>query len=109
MSTVQKILFTKHARQDLLETYEFIRDTDSLRAAKRVMKKIETACLSLSENPERGHVPKELRAIDVTGWLEIIVSPWRIIYIIREDALHIIGILDGRRDIPAILMGRLLR
>lgn len=105
----REILFTTEAKKDLFETYEYIRADDSKKAAIRILKKLEKACLSLSTLPERGHLPKELLRLDMTGYFEIISPPHRIIYKNSPRHITVMGILDCRRDVPSILLSRLLR
>jgi len=101
--------FPTEAKKNLFETYEYIRAHDSKKTAIRNLNKLEKACLSLSTLSERGHLPKELLQLDMTGYFEIMSPPHRIIYKIGPRTVTIIGILDGRRDIPSILLSRLLR
>lgn len=59
--------------------------------------------------PERGHIPQELARVVVTHYREIHIKVYRIVYQVIESDVYIHCILDGRRDIQAILEHRLLR
>ena len=43
------------------DIYRYIATNDSGTAAENILKKLEDACFSLSEFPNRGHLPPELR------------------------------------------------
>ncbi len=70
---------------------------------------IEKACFALSEMPERGHIPPELEKIGVLDYREINVKVYRIIYQVFGSDVYLHCVLDGRRDIQAILQQRILR
>ncbi|MFA5906085.1 MAG: type II toxin-antitoxin system RelE/ParE family toxin [Desulfobacula sp.] len=97
------------AEKDLFEIYDYIKRSGYPQNAGKIFSEIETACQSLSFNPEKGHYPPELQRIDVHEYREIHVKVYRIIYQIIEEDVFIHCILDGRRDIPEILQQRNLR
>jgi len=70
--------------------------------------RIETALAGLSDSPERGAYPKELLALGIREYREIFFKPYRIIYRIVENNFYILLIVDGRRDMQALLQRRLL-
>ena len=72
------------------------------------MARIETALAGLSDSPERGAYPKELLALGIREYREIFFKPYRIIYRIVEKNVYILLIVDGRRDMQALLQRRLL-
>ena len=72
------------------------------------MARIETALAGLSDSPERGAYPKELLALGIREYREIFFKPYCIIYRIVEKNVYILLIVDGRRDMQALLQRRLL-
>ena len=52
--------FTTGAKQDLLKICRYIKADGRLETAKLLLETLTEACDSLSQNPERGHVPTEL-------------------------------------------------
>lgn len=76
--------------------------------ADYVLSRIETALDDLSDSPERGAYPKELLALGIREYREIFFKPYRIIYRIVENNFYILLIVDGRRDMQALLKRRLL-
>lgn len=91
--------FTSGARQDLLKIYRFIKVAGRPDAAQRLYEQISNACLSLSQNPERGHIPSKLDGLSALLCRQIVMKNYRIIYQIIGELVIIHGIIDGRRNI----------
>jgi toxin ParE1/3/4 len=92
------------ARQDVLEIVHFIA-ADSPVAAKRVAQRIFKSASSLSHQPHRGRRVSELAALEEFANLatdfdlrELIVMPWRAVYVIDRHDVRITAIVDTRRD-----------
>jgi len=49
-----------------------------------------------------------LAAVNIKDYREVIETPWRIIYKIDEDAVHILAVIDSRRNVQEVLIERLL-
>ena len=103
-----KVLLTKDALRDLEELYDYIAFQDTPRRADYVLDKIEEAFSNLSDLPERGVYPKELLALGIREYREIFFKPYRIIYRIIKKKVYVLLIVDGRRDMQALLQRRLL-
>jgi toxin ParE1/3/4 len=97
------------AEEDVLDIYHYISISDSIENAEQVLRKINKACLSLSEFPNRGNIPPELERIGVVEYREIHFKPYRIIYEIVESNVYIHCILDGRRELQELLEKRIIR
>lgn len=97
------------AEKDILEIYNYVSTNDAEDKAEYLLKKIEEACSSLKEYPNRGHVPSDLERIGVYNYKEIHYKPYRIIYEISESVVFIHCVLDGRRSLQELLERRLLR
>jgi toxin ParE1/3/4 len=54
-------------------------------------------------------VPPELDERGIRTWLEVLVGPWRIVYRIDHRAVHVLLVVDGRRDLAELLLRRLTR
>lgn len=103
------IAWNAEARADLLDIVRFIAE-DSPIDARRLAKKLGTSAASLSHHPQRGRRVPELadlaRLAGLTHELEIrelIVRPWRLIYVIDPGQVRIVALLDSRRDMVAWL------
>lgn len=102
------VLLTDGAAQDLADLYDYISRHDAPEKADHVLKQIEKAFSSLSESPERGAFPKELLAVGIREYREVFFKPYRIIYRVVADKIFVLLIIDGRRDMQALLERRLL-
>ena len=102
-----EILLTKDAERDLEELYEYIATHDSAGNADRVLDRIEKALHSLSSFPERGSHTKELLALGIREYRQTFFKPYRLIYRIVEQRVYVYLIVDGRRDVQALLVRRL--
>ena len=104
-----EVLLTDDAARDLDELHDYIAKHDAPRKADYVLEQIEKAFSSLSESPERGTYPKELLALGMREYREVFFKPYRVIYRVIEKNVYVLLIVDGRRDMRAVLQRRLLR
>jgi len=102
-------MLIQEAEDDLFDICGYILNNDSPAHAEYVLLKLQEACVSLDEMPERGHTPPELERIGITEFKEIHFKPYRVIYEIEKKTVFIHCILDGRRDVQDLLERRLLR
>lgn len=102
------VFLTNDAARDLDEIYDYITRHDAPRKANYVLTQIEKRFNSLSEFPVRGAYPKELLSLGIREYREIFFKPYRIIYRILDDAVYVLLITDGRRDMQTLLQCRLL-
>ncbi|GAG65977.1 unnamed protein product [marine sediment metagenome] len=103
------VFFLSDAEEDLYEIFNYKAKNDSVIKADKLLNNIEEVCKSLSNLPNKGHIPPELECISILDYKEIHHLPYRIIYQIINNNVYIHCILDGRRDIQEILLHRLLR
>ena len=104
-----KVYLTQDAYDDLNDIYQYIRATDSNANADYVLDKIETTFVKLSQFPERGHYPHELKELGIKEYREVLFKPYRIIYRIISKKVYIYCIVDARRDLNDLLSARLLK
>jgi addiction module RelE/StbE family toxin len=103
-----KVLWTAVAVRDLQDIIEFIA-ADSTINATAVLNKLKTRVAELDQHPERGREVPELAGVGLSGWRELVVKPYRIVYRIDRDSVYILGVLDSRRDLDDLLLRRLIR
>ena len=103
------VFLTNDAARDLDELYDYIAVHDAPRKAGYVLVQIEKAFSKLSEFPERGVYPKELRVIGIREYREIFFKPYRIIYRVMDKNVYVLLVVDGRRDMQTLLLRRLLK
>lgn len=102
------VLLTADTARDLEDLYQYIAVHDATGKADHVLTNIENVFVSLSESPERGVYPKELLALGIRDYREIFFKPYRVIYRVAGDVVHVLLITDGRRDMQTLLQRRLL-
>lgn len=103
------VLLTDDAARDLEEICDYIDRHDSRARAVHVLDRIESAFQSLSEHPQRGRHPRELLDIGIREYREVFFKPYRIIYRVIEETVHVLVIADGRRDMQSLLQRRMLQ
>ena len=103
-----KVFLTADAAKDLEELYQYVIRHDAPGKAEHVLMSIEKTFNSLSEAPERGAYPKELLAIGIRDYREVFFKPYRMIYRVMGDAVYVLIIVDGRRDMQTLLQRRVL-
>ncbi len=102
------VRWARSASLDLIEIVEFIKQ-DRPDAARKLGHRFLAEASRLRRNPRQGKVVPELLEKGVADYRQLIVSTYRVIYAIRTEFIDIVSVIDGRRDIPAALLQRLLR
>lgn len=102
------VLLTDDAAADLEDICGYIGQHDSAGAADRVLTRIEATLERLVDAPDRGRYPPELAALGIRTYREIFFKPHRIVYRVLPDAVLVLLITDGRRDLQTLLERRLL-
>lgn len=102
------VLWTKVTEQDLEAIIDHIA-LDSIVRALGILSKLRDEAETLVSITHRGRVVPELQAQGVTGYHELIVPPWRIIYRIGERQVYVLAVFDSRRNLEDILLERLTR
>ena len=103
-----EVYLTDAALRDLEEIDDYIVASDSPQKAEYVLGRIEQALLSLADMPKRGNYPKELAKLGIKEYREIFFKPYRIVYRVWDKKVYVYLIVDGRRDMQALLGRRLL-
>jgi len=94
----RRVVWTETAWSDLEQIVIHIaRDSPNYAAA--FAREATTASRSLSQFSNRG---RKVPEFDDPGVREIFVRSYRLIYTVREDALYILGIIHGARDLRAL-------
>jgi len=103
------VLLTDDAVRDLEGLHHYISSHDTAVKADAILDRLEAAFGNLAQYPERGSFPRELLAIGVREYREIMVPPYRIIYRVIAQHVYIMVIADGRRNMQQLLEQRLLQ
>lgn len=104
-----EVVLTEDAQRDLEELYGYIAEHDAPAKADHVLGAIEKLLGTLTTFPERGAITKELLSIGIRDYRETYFKPYRVIYRVVGRNVYVYLIVDGRRDMQALLMRRLLR
>lgn len=104
-----KVKLLPNAKKDMLDIFQYIAKNDSVESAEYVIDRIEDQYKKLDEFPNRGHIPTELEKYIIFEYREVYFKPYRIIYQIIKDTVHVHCVLDSRRDLQELLERRLLR
>ena len=102
------VVWSKSAAHDLKSIVSFIA-VDSVQNARETFAKIKKECLLLENFPNLGKVPVELEALQIGGYRELSVNPWKIFYRKQANQIVILAVVDSRRDLEDALWNRLMR
>lgn len=105
---VYQVLLTRGAEDDLESIYDYITQSDSVANAGYVLDQVMEVAESLARMPERGSFPKELLSLGIKEYRQVLFKPYRVIYRVMGDQVVVYLIVDGRRDMQAVLARRLL-
>jgi len=89
---------SREADEDLIEIWGYLAREASEPVADRQLLEIDAACARLKAWPYSGRKRDELLA----GMRSVPIHPYVLFYRIRGDALEIVRVLHGRRDIASI-------
>ena len=103
-----RVVISHDADRDLEDIYRYVSAHDSAPNAERLISNLVDACGSMANFPERGNVPKEMAQRAALGYREVHRGPYRIIYRGAGRTVFVNCVLDGRRDMQALLPRRLL-
>ena len=91
-----------------LRIVEFVAEENPANALT-ALARLQRRCQTLAALPERGRIVPEARAVDVLTYRELIEGPWRIVYRHDVDRVHVMAVLDARRELSSLLLERLVR
>ncbi|GAJ29280.1 type II toxin-antitoxin system RelE/ParE family toxin [Acidomonas methanolica] len=99
---------TEGAEHDLEEIHAYLAENRSPDDADALLDEFVGAIESLENFPLRGAVPKELDALGIREFRQILLRQFRLIYRTTSSTVFIMVIADGRRDMQSLLERRLL-
>lgn len=103
-----QVLMTDPASADLDAICQFIAESGSLANAERILDRMTSIIATLAKFPERGSHPREMLALGISDFRQVVSNPWRVLYRIIGQRVYIVLIADGRRDMRGLLAQRLL-
>ena len=106
---VYEIVLSEGADADLAQIHAYLAAHASLDDADRVLDMIMTRLDALVEFPDRGSIPKELDALGINQFRQLIAAHYRLFYEVIDRRVLVLLCADGRRDMRTLLQARLLR
>ncbi|MBM3557856.1 MAG: type II toxin-antitoxin system RelE/ParE family toxin [Alphaproteobacteria bacterium] len=103
------VLLAEDAARDIEDIYRFVEAREGRERADHVLAALEREIGSLDRLAARGNIPKELDALGIDEFREFHWKPYRVIYRVGGREAVVYCVLDGRRDMQALLQRRLMR
>lgn len=102
------VVLTEGAELDLADIHEFVGQQDGWSRADKLLDAIQSVLDKLSNFPERGECPPELRSLGIKQFRQVHHKPYRVIYQVSQNTVVVFLVADGRRDMQTLLQRRLL-
>jgi toxin ParE1/3/4 len=103
----RKVRFTKAAKLDLEEIYDWIAENDAPAKAEYVLDRLSALTERTAALPGTGSRPRELLAGIKGDYRQVFFKPYRVIYRVTPSEIVIHLIADGRRNLHSLLLQRL--
>jgi addiction module RelE/StbE family toxin len=107
MKKIYTIIWAENAEKDLNGIIEYIARDNHTQAVK-IFHTIKRKTSNLSHSPTRGRIIPELQEQGVLQYRELVIPPWRVMYRIAGELVLVLAVIDSRRNIEDLLLGRLL-
>jgi toxin ParE1/3/4 len=104
-----QVILTRDAETDLEEILEYVAAHDVSGKDDYLLDRMEEVIEGLTAFPERGSHPRELLALGIRAYRQVFFKPYRVVYEVEGRTVRILLIVDGRRDMQALLARRMLR
>jgi len=101
------VIISELAERDINEIITYYISMN-MEFAKKLYAKIKAKILELSILPEKGRIPPELEKNGIHDFKEIIEGNYRIIYSIHGKSVHILTVVDSRRNLDEILVNKVI-
>ena len=95
------VITSLEAENDLVEMFDRIASEHGVDRAELVLRRIEATIVSLADWPRIGRIREDLDGSPRT----FSIWPWLLVYEPQRNGIGIIlwRVLDGRRDVPAVV------
>ncbi len=108
MTETFAVFWSESAASDLEDILDFVADRDGVDRALELYENLRRRVASLSKYPRRCRYVPELKAIGLSEFRESIHPPYRLLFRLVGDQVILLGVLDSRRDLEALLIRRAL-
>ena len=99
---------TAGAKRDLDEIQDYLEVERSASESDAFLADFGRAARTPKQFPLRGSVPRELDALGIREFRQVMFGPYRVIYDVVGPNVFIMVVADGRRDMQSLLERRLL-
>jgi toxin ParE1/3/4 len=93
-----RLAWSPASEADLLQLWSYLATQASIEVADEQVRKIQQACEVLRDWPHSGRA----RVALIPGMRSVAVKPYVLFYRVAEDAIEVVRVLHGHRDIEAI-------
>lgn len=104
-----KVVILHSAERDLKELRQYLISRFSPQAWHSTFQHLKSTVAQLATSPYAGVVPDEIQQLNQRHYCQVLCGMNRVIYEVRENTVFIHIIADTRKDLPSLLMKRLLR
>lgn len=105
-----RVTISDEAENDLFAIYQkrlALRGPDGDDGAESLLDSLLSAMNRVVDYPECGPNVPELHDLAESGWRQISVRPYRIVYFLSDDHASVVMVEDSRRDLSSLLQRRL--
>jgi toxin ParE1/3/4 len=103
-----EIIWSEDAGNELVEIISYIKYNTGKITAKQIYEKIINEVKRASENAKGRRIAPLLREFGINNIHQFNVNPWIIYYKVENNAMKIISIIDGRRNLEEILYKKIM-
>jgi toxin ParE1/3/4 len=103
-----KIIWSKDAGEEFVEIISWYKYNVGKNVAQKIYLKIKSRIKKLKEMPGIGRQVQLLKDIGINGYRQIIQDHWIIYYRVEGENIHIISVIDGRRNLEEILYKKII-
>ncbi len=108
MALTYTVYWARAAEADLKAIIEHIH-AENPEVARKWLDRFRVLAEGLKMFPERGRLVPELEAQDITHYRELIQPPWRLLNRFDQQKVHVLLLIDARRNVEDVLLQRLIR
>lgn len=104
-----KVVILQSAETDLKEIRTYLTKQFSTQTWQNTYANLKTTIRHLGSQPYAGSVPEEIEKLNLSHYRQTLSGMNRIIYEVREQTVYVHIIADTRKNLPTLLMRRLLQ
>lgn len=105
---MKKIFWTKDAEEFFNEILEYLMEKSGESITRKIYDRLISKIDLLSSVSFKSKVSQDLKDIGINDVYELIESPWRIFYKLRNNEVAVLLIIDGRRNVEEILISKVI-